>query len=91
MGFFYIILYVFLCYGWHEVFLFLNRSNIVRYDIVIFMTANVTIVQGLQKQLQRAERLLNKTGVNYQYELFSHLQQTTDGFESVGIHHCDLK
>ena len=48
-------------------------------------------LQGLQKQLQRAEPLLSKNGVNYQCAVFSHLQQTTYGFVSVGTHYCELK
>ena len=49
------------------------------------------LVQDLQKQLQRAEPLLSKNGVNYQCAVFSHLQQTTYGFLSFGTHYCELK
>ena len=48
-------------------------------------------LQGLQKQLQRAEPLLSKDGVNYQCAVFSYLQQTTYSFVSVGTHYCEFK
>ena len=51
----------------------------------------INALQGLQKQLQRAEPLLSINGVNYQCAVFSHLQQTTYGFVSVGTHYCELK
>ena len=51
----------------------------------------IIMVQGLQKRLQRAKVLLSKTGVNYQCAVFSHFQQTTYGFVSVGTDRYKLK
>ena len=42
-------------------------------------------------QLQRAEPLSSKTGMNYQFAVFSHFQQTFDGFVAVGAQRCEPK